>query len=371
MKKDTEFCYHGGAFFDAIGNEFGSLQKRKTVINADVLDAWFPPAPKIIELLSKHLDWLIRTSPPTSGEGLVKTIAEKRGISQDSILSGAGSSSLMFLALRQWLSSDSRVLLLDPTYGEYEHILKTIIGCRVDRLICKAEDNFCLSSEAMHQALGRGYDFCILVNPNSPTGQHVPREILEQVLVDIPKKTIVWIDETYVEYAGTQQSLEQFAQKQQNIVICKSMSKVYALSGVRVAYICSAPSRILELKKLSPPWSVSLPGQVAAVLALKETEYYEKCYRQTAAFRHEFVEELQKIQRMVIIPSVTNFILCMLNPDSKTAAAVVEKCRENDLFLRDAGPMGSSLGKYALRIAVKDRMTNQRMLSIIGEAINS
>lgn len=57
-------CFHGGAFFEAIGEDFGSLERRRSVINADVLDAWFPPAPRVLEDLGKNLEWVLRTSPP-------------------------------------------------------------------------------------------------------------------------------------------------------------------------------------------------------------------------------------------------------------------------------------------------------------------
>jgi len=63
-------CFHGGAFFKAIGVEFEHLERRHHVINADVLDAWFDPAPKVIAALVEKLPWLLRTSPPTNAEGL-------------------------------------------------------------------------------------------------------------------------------------------------------------------------------------------------------------------------------------------------------------------------------------------------------------
>jgi hypothetical protein len=59
-------CYHGGAFFEAIGDDFATLERSRTVINADVLDAWFPPSPIAIAAVRRYLPWLLRTSPPTS-----------------------------------------------------------------------------------------------------------------------------------------------------------------------------------------------------------------------------------------------------------------------------------------------------------------
>ncbi|MCW1884814.1 GNAT family N-acetyltransferase [Luteolibacter flavescens] len=111
-------CFHGGAFFGAIGAGFTSLERRHDIINADVLDAWFSPAPAVTDALRDHLPWLMRTSPPTDCEGLVVAISTARGIPASCVLPGAGSSDLIFRAFPRWLDSWSHVLLLDPTYGE-------------------------------------------------------------------------------------------------------------------------------------------------------------------------------------------------------------------------------------------------------------
>jgi histidinol-phosphate/aromatic aminotransferase/cobyric acid decarboxylase-like protein len=112
-------CFHGGAFFAAIGERFEALERKEAIINADVLDAWFPPSPRVIEALGKHLDWLARTSPPTGCEGLIATIAWTRGVGAKNILPRAGSSDLIFRALRQWLTAESHALILDPTNNSY------------------------------------------------------------------------------------------------------------------------------------------------------------------------------------------------------------------------------------------------------------
>ena len=208
-----------------------------------MLDAWFPPSPKVIAALEEDLPWLLRTSPPTHGEGLIKIIGRTRGVPSKNILPTAGSSDAIFLAFRHWLNLSSRVLILDPTYGEYAHVLEKVIGCHVIRLPLFREENYRVNLDELERLSRSGYDLIALVNPNSPTGQHIPRKNLENLLRRVPAKTLVWLDETYVEYAGANESLEQFAAGSENIVVCKSMSKVYALSGVRAAYLCG-PERI-------------------------------------------------------------------------------------------------------------------------------
>src|SRR5690606_32491248 len=72
-------CFHGGAFFEAIGERFEELERRHSIINADVLDAWFAPAPAVLQALHEELAWLLRTSPPTDCRGLIEKIAGARG----------------------------------------------------------------------------------------------------------------------------------------------------------------------------------------------------------------------------------------------------------------------------------------------------
>jgi histidinol-phosphate/aromatic aminotransferase/cobyric acid decarboxylase-like protein/GNAT superfamily N-acetyltransferase len=357
-------CFHGGAFFTAIGDEFGALERSRSIINADVLDAWFPPAPGVIAALQDHLPWLLRTSPPTHCEGLVRTIARVRGVQPECVLPGAGSSDLIFLAFRQWLSRGSRVLILDPTYGEYPHVLESVIGCQADRLVLSSDSGFQLDLDQLAARFAFDYDLVVLVNPNSPTGRHVPRGPLEAVLRRAPLTTRIWVDETYLEYAGAGQSLESFAARSENVIVCKSMSKVYALSGARAAYLCAAPHLLEELRSVTPPWAVSLPAQVAAVKALQDPEYYARRYRET----HDLREELSAHCRSwgwKPVPGAANFILCLLPEDGPDAANVTLRCREEGLFLRDASRMGTGLGRHALRIAVKNRETTRRMVEIL------
>jgi len=358
-------CFHGGAFFEAIGDEFNALWKRHEVINADVLDAWFPPSPRVLEALHEHLAWFTRTSPPAGCEGMLRTIARVRGVDEHSLVPGGGSSDLIFLALRHWLTKSSRVLLLDPTYGEYAHVLEKVIGCRVERFRLRREQNYDIDLEVLASALAKGFDLVVLVNPNSPTGRHASGEALRAALRNVPASTRVWIDETYVEYVGAHESLETFAAASRNIVICKSMSKVYALSGLRAAYLCGPRDVIAELRGITPPWAVSLPAQVAAVHALGDPSYYAECYRQTHRLREQLASELNELG-WDVTPGTASFLLCHL-PDEVRSTELVQRCRERHLFLRDVSNMG--VRENAVRVAVKDEGTNRRMMALLREEL--
>ena len=363
-------CFHGGAFFDAVGARFDKLHTAREIINADVLDAWFPSAPAVLSALAENLPWLLRTSPPTGCEGLVETIATARGLKPGNILVGAGSSDLIFRAMPRWLNRKSRVLLLDPTYGEYAHVLEKVIRCQVDRLTLRRECDYDVSLDELKSALCIPYDLVVIVNPNSPTGRHVNAASLGPVLEGAHPATRIWVDETYVDFVDTAQSFERIAARSRNIIVCKSMSKAYALSGARVAYLCASPHQLEELSAFTPPWAVSLIGQLAAVRALESPDYYTARWNETADLRLQLMEGLTSLGWQVV-PGAANFLLCHLPDDGPAAGEVVAKSREHGLFLRDAARMGANLGHHAIRVAVKDSETNRRMVEILKTVLNA
>lgn len=361
-------CYHGGAFFDAIGDEFDKLHTKEDVISADVLDAWFDPAPAVLAALRDHLPWAIKTSPPTNCDGMQRVIAQYRGVDAGNILPGAGSSDLIFLGFRHWLRPESRVLILDPMYGEYAHVLEQVVRCKVDRLRLARNSNYAVDLDELAARMRSGYDWIVLVNPNSPTGQHVPRHQLESVLAGAPKRTRIWIDETYVDYVGSDQSVEQFAVASANVIVCKSMSKCFALSGIRCGYLCSPHHLIEMLRPISPPWAVSLPAQIAACEAMRNIAYYRDRWQETATLRDDLAANLRALD-WDVLPGCANFLLCHLPEYQPEARCLVDACRKWNLFVRDVKSMGTGFDARTVRIAVKDATTNQRMIEILGAVL--
>lgn len=363
-------CEHGGNFFRAIGDRFQTLERRRDIINADVLDAWFPPAPEVLAAVQEHLEWTIRTSPPTHCEGLVQAISEARRVPVRSIVPSAGSSALIYLAFREWLDPSSRVLLLDPTYGEYRHVLEQIVGCQVDRLHLDRRREYAVDLEELAERCREGYDLVVLVNPNNPTGRYIPRADLETVLRRAPSRTRFWIDEAYIDYVSSEESLEQFAAQCENVVVCKTLSKGYALSGMRAAYLCGPESIAKDLCRITPPWPIGLPSQIAAVRALENPAYYQQKYQETATLRTALATGLQKLG-LEVIPGTANYLLCHIPPTGPDAATLLHRCQLEGLFLRDVQNMGTEFGTHVFRIAVKDATTNARAIEILKRQLRS
>jgi histidinol-phosphate/aromatic aminotransferase/cobyric acid decarboxylase-like protein len=252
-------------------------------------------------------------------------------------------------------------------YSEYAHVLEQVIGATVDRLPLSRANRYEVDLDRLHNSLQDGYDLVVLVNPNSPTGRHIPRQALETILRSVPSRTRVWVDETYIEYAGVGESLERFAAQSDNVIVCKSMSKVYALSGMRVGYLCAGAHQLEALRSITPPWVVGLPAQLAASLALGDPDYYAARYGETRELREQLRAQLGPVE-WETITGVGNFLLAHLPENGPSARDLIQDCERRGLFLRNAGLMGSQMGPRAVRVAVKDAATNARMVNIIHAA---
>jgi histidinol-phosphate/aromatic aminotransferase/cobyric acid decarboxylase-like protein/ribosomal protein S18 acetylase RimI-like enzyme len=370
QENSDDACYHGGQSWDTSKFDF---EVRKSLIVADVLDSPFPPCPEVLEILSEQLERCCQESPPTQCDELIETIAEVRDVPINHVAVSSGSSSLMFSLLPQLLNEQSRVLLLSPMYGEYSHILEQVIGCHITYFVLEDKDDFSINLEDLiSQSLE--HDAVIFVNPNSPTGVYC--ESMSQIVKKIgqsgnpsSKCKMIWIDETYINYISNANSLELLSSSIPELIVCKSMSKCYALSGLRVAYAVS--QQMQKIKKFIPPWAVSLPGQLAAVAALRDKEYYSKQYDLIHSERKKMQKSLESIGFQVF-PGVANYLLTYLPSDSGySSTKFVEDCKSRGLFVRDAQNMGVSLPSNAVRFAIRSIDENKKMLEIITSILQS
>lgn len=340
--RGTSACAHGGE----------RLEVDHAGIHADVLDAWFPPAPAVIQAVTAHPND-IRVTPPAHARELLDTLEATRGLKPSHVLLGAGASDLIYRCFFTWLGPQSRVLLLDPTYAEYDHVLRAI-GCRVTKMHLDASNGYALTPQLVPPG---EFDLVVLCNPNSPTGVWSD---LGPVLDKFATRTRVWVDETYLEYSG-KESLEALVETRPNLVICKSMSAAYALSGLRVGYVYAHPVLLDAVRARSPPWPVSRVAQRAAIAALRSPEYYADHYGETHVLRGKLEDFLRKLEWTVVPGACANFV--MARPPSYVAARdIVESCAKSAVYLR-------LVDDHTVRIAVKGHSTQKKLMAAIEEAV--
>jgi histidinol-phosphate/aromatic aminotransferase/cobyric acid decarboxylase-like protein len=364
-------CEHGGTSFEASG-ALDAPERHRDVVPADVLDAWFDPAPAVVSALGDNPGWLARTSPSSGAARLIEAIAAAREVPPEAVVVGAGSSDLIFRAFRTWLDKGARVLLLDPTYGEYSHITERVLGCRVTRLWLRSRDGWRLDPERLYHEFALNYDLVVLVNPNNPAGGHIPAVDLRAVLDAVPASTVVWIDEAYVDYVGSDESLEAYAAACAGTVVCKSMSKVYALSGLRAAYLVGPVHLIDPVRRWTPPWVVGLSAQLAMIRALRDKSYYEQRWRETRELRAQLAAELARACPFTeVTESAANFVLLGLPAGGPAATKVVADCRAEGVHLRDLSPVSSAFEGRTIRIAVRRPDDNDRVIRTLQKILMS
>lgn len=356
---------HGGAFFDALGEDFAHLERRADIVNADVLDAWYDPSPRVMAALQEHLPWLIKTSPPTHGDGLRRVIAEHRGIASDQIVLGAGSSTLMFSAFPRLLQRGEDAVILDPMYGEYAHIVENLIGGTCRRFLLP-ESHFMPDIDALAD-FSAASRLVILVNPNSPTGVGLTRKDMGGLLNKLPPETRLWVDETYIDFMPGSESVEPLTRDFDNLIVSKSMSKFYALSGLRIGYLACSSSLVTQLSEQNPPWAVGMLAQLAAVEALNDPGYYLERARETHQLRTDLAADLDGIPGLATIPSTTNFLLMKFA--EPLAEQVVLTAQKQGVFLRNCDSLSPRFQGRYIRTAVKSASENAKIAAAVRSAI--
>lgn len=337
-------AFHGGRFWEAVDHSFSKLMQEESIIRADVLDAWFDPPAQVLAGLTAAG---ARISPPTHAEGAEAAIELARGLPPGSVLLGPGSSALMYLVWLKLFPSRFESLLLEPSYGEYSHLTSEVAAGVPRTLSLLSSNGFRFDADMWLACLHSvPTQVAVIVNPNNPTGTSCD---LTSMLDEVSDSTHVWIDEAYIDYTDLP-SMEGQAASRKGVFVLKSLSKAYALSGLRAAYLVGHPDTIASLRAFVPPWWVSLPAQVAATEIWNHLPEYARRHGQTDVLRLRFSAQLEQVG-FRIAGSRANWVLVEV-PLGASARRIQENLAQKKIFVRHAGQTAPSLDDRYLRIAV-------------------
>ena len=325
-------AHHGKGF---------SAAERQNAICLDVLDAWFDPSPGVAKAYLTSLS-SISHSPELDSESLRSAMAYKKPLPETCIGLGAGSSEIIHRVFGSRIGAT--VLVLDPTYSEYRFVASAK-GAIVRSFALDPNQGFRITLPALVDA-ARGCDDVVLVNPNNPTGKYLTREEILGIRESLPAGCRLWIDEAYVDYCPAQTSVEQDASRVENLVVIKSLSKSFGLSGLRVAYWVGVNASSV----ITPPWAISQPGITCAVAALEDEEYYRPLWTDTVRRAEAFSEQLRKFGFETWAGSLNSVLLQL--PDGIHAESFAHRLLEKGLVLRTPEGMGEVLDNRFLRISL-------------------
>lgn len=239
--------------------------------------------------------------PDSYQRKLRQEIAEFHQIQTNQIICGNGGADVVFRTIQAM--HPEHALLPVPTFSEYEKaLLENSCNINYWEMPELQITEAILSELEMHS-----YDFLVLCNPNNPTGTCIAPELLLKILKKAYQKNIfVLLDECFYDMTSAdseQYSMIQNIHKFPNLLILKSMTKLYALAGLRLGYgICSDSNLIEKIRTTGQPWSVNTLAGVAGCTALHDNAYRLKFLNFLKQERAFLFQELQKLNFRVWKP---------------------------------------------------------------------
>jgi histidinol-phosphate aminotransferase len=278
---DLSVCEHGGEHDGAEVIDFS--------VN---LNPYGPP--EFVHEVIKDAIEAIKLYPDTECSELRARISQKFGCDTDEVLVGAGVSELIQLVTLAFMKN--RALMPQHTYGEYAVAAK-MMGAKIKRI---ETHDLRINPELIIDEM-KPDDVVFLCNPNNPTGQYLVKHEVAQLIEEAERvDALVVLDEAYVDfvkYAFPAHNLST-----QNMIILRSLTKSFAIPGVRVGYAISAAENIKAMEKIKVPWSVSVFAQeIAAAVISTEGD----------AFLAETIEKVEqskdKVENALGLHSDANF----------------------------------------------------------------
>ena len=322
------------------------------VLDFSVCSNPFPPPLGVRNILHTVA---INRYPDSEATELRQCLSEKSGVAPDNILAGSGTTELIRLTALTYFQRGDSVLILEPTFGEYG-VACQIVGAEALKQWGRAEKGFAHRIEEtidlIKQRRPRGVFIC---NPNNPTGQYLSRQEVEAVL-DACANALLILDEAYIAFVDKSWSSNDLI-SQGNVIILRSMTKDYALAGLRLGYAISNREIIDDLRRVRPPWNVNAVAQKAGGIALKDAKYLERCKRKIGQAKQFLIDELCRLG-FALVPSKSNFFLVRVN-DAKAFRTALLK---HGILVRDCTSFG--LPEY-VRIAPRTMPECQRLIATI------
>ena len=206
-----------------------------------------------------------------------------------------------------------------------------------------------------------------MCNPNNPTGEVIPQKEIDAMCQQ--KGTLLVIDQSYEDYTQSQLLTAQEAVKRGNVILIHSMTKTYAIPGLRIGYVMAAPEIIRRISDCQHPWSVNALAIEAALFLLKEQMHVIPDLNVYLAETEQLRLQLNQIDGITAFPTKTNFFLCEthVGTAAQLKAYLVEK---HGILIRDASNF-KGLSERHFRVATQSPAENRALVKGIEDYISN
>lgn len=299
-----KICPHGGidhAELKALGI------KPEEVLDFSVSTNPFMPPPGLRESLGSAA---IEQYPDSEAAQLKRKISGVLRVPSENILVGNGTTELIRLIATAYFRRGNPVLLIEPTYGEYE-VASRIAGARLIRHHAGASDGFLPRIEEVMKLIRKSRPRAVfLCNPNNPTGKYLTRKSVEDVLGALGEGLLI-LDEAYASFVDTKWDSTALITGGKAVIL-RSMTKDYGLPGLRLGYALAHEGITEDLRRVCPPWNVNAVAQQAGLAVLEDREYFEQTLIKINEAKNYLTSKLARLG-LKVLPSDANYFLMQVD----------------------------------------------------------
>ena len=318
----------------------------------------FPPSPRVLDAVREAADARLTLYPNPTAEAVRAAAANAFGVTPEMIVVGNGGDEVLAMVARAVLDKGDRVVVGDPTYTLVE-VLVAIQQARLTRVPLGRD--FSLPERFFSKAAGETVKLVYVPNPNAPTGVFHPLDEIDRLCETTDG--LVVLDEAYVDFAR-EHGLG-LVHKYPNLVVLRTLSKSYALAGLRVGFGIAQPDVIGGLMKVKDSYNLNVVSQVAAVAALEDQAYAQECVRRVVEQREVLSDALRALG-FTVVASQANFVFA--KPPARPAKAFYDELAAHKVLVRHFE--GPRVDEY-LRITVGSAEQNRALLDAVERAMGA
>ncbi len=312
----------------------------------------FGPPPAVLQALAM-LD--PAPYPDRACLGLRSALAERYSCSIESLLVGNGTAELIHLIARALVRAGDRVLVVEPTFGEYAHASR-LAGATVLSVWPAMEDSFALDTGVLLDHIMRCRPRLVwLCVPNNPTGVTIDRDDVLKLAWACGKVAgMLVLDRAYAEMERRSAGEEDALPLGEQLVVLRSLTKAYALAGLRLGCLLGPAKLVERAAAFQPPWTVNSAAQAAGQAALQDRSFLADTLPWLWACSDALRVGLGAFG-LDVLPSSLPFFLVRAGDGARVRAALLQ----GGCLVRDCGSF--RLPGY-VRVAPRASGDNQRLI---------
>lgn len=331
-----------------------------------LVNPYFPPQ-KLVDEIKANFDTLLRDYP--SGMRVNSLLAAKNfGVHQENILVGNGAAELI-KSLMERISGKTG--FVRPTFDEYPH--------RYDRAesVDFTPDNrdYSYTADDLMDYFGnKGIQNLVVVNPDNPSGNYIPKKDLLR-LIDwcVKKKINLILDESFADFSDEENNTlidQEILDKYKNLYVMKSISKSYGVPGLRLGVLASGDTdTIAFMKKDVAIWNINSFAEFYMQIEEKYKKDYAAALVKFRAERARFQDELAKVPGVRVIPSQANFVMVELEKKISPKELLKKLLTKHSLLIKELTTKTN--GRNYLRLAVRDKEDDDRLVAAMKEEVRN